>query len=654
MGPIQAPPSFSGFSNEPKQSESWLLVSKNGALSLEKKEGLGFFRIYQRMLGHCYDLDRNARLFLSSISQKNENPEELLQWAHSCHFVQKILTHAHKKNHKSNLKLLSINLKERSITLLQDYIASSKQCKLVAACECKMFSTALSLIENGASIDDAKEYLDPLLECAYRKSKWQLCLNLISHGATVKSQVAQSLLLQEAAKVGHKDAASKLLKSGARVNSSDSKANTPLHFACQRLDFEMTKLLIEHGADVSALDEAKKTPLQLPLTSSKRNRFYELVFPHAHKKIDDLIKEAKHSPKSLIAGYKDGCALEIAFLLNDVDMAKSLSMHYSRENFASALTLLKSKYPNSSLNLILFSHLQIQKDHLQKPVPELEITTPNEPVELDELVSLVHQIDHRKINKNGFTSKAYVQNQLQTIVDRIKTRAEFLGTPRKNSPAIEQFYLTIENALKNILLHFKNSVNPIDDSRLKIKLIKELYSIVSLCGGRYFTSITMLFHEICKKTSLSFEDKIHLALAEYRLSIALSIIDPQKKHSVNEYNGFIRMNGKSLGIPGAKAMDAYNDPYGYSNSFTNERLFFELYTPENIQTWIQLLLKDDGALREEYIDWQKASLPEGATEDEKHDYIASKVYTQDGTLDPFAISLFLCKLGIFSSQLTCA
>ena len=54
-----------------------------------------------------------------------------------------------------------------------------------------------------------------------------------------------------------------LIEHGADVTAKDEASSTPLHLASAQGSVKSVRLLIEHGADVAAQDENHRTPLHL-------------------------------------------------------------------------------------------------------------------------------------------------------------------------------------------------------------------------------------------------------------------------------------------------------------------------------------------------------------------------------------------------------
>ncbi|XP_055838337.1 ankyrin-3-like [Episyrphus balteatus] len=76
------------------------------------------------------------------------------------------------------------------------------------------------------------------------------------------------VLLRESIKLQRKEITKFLLISGSRVNSKRNRSvrsNTPLHFAIQNGDIEITLMLLDHAADINARNESGLSPLLIAI-----------------------------------------------------------------------------------------------------------------------------------------------------------------------------------------------------------------------------------------------------------------------------------------------------------------------------------------------------------------------------------------------------
>jgi ankyrin repeat protein len=108
------------------------------------------------------------------------------------------------------------------------------------------------LLEHGANVNIAsRDGATPLMRAAGDFDKAQL---LLARGATIdaKSNLGRTPLLIAAAFPGNVRTVQLLLARGANVNDQDQSGDTCLASACKRGDAEMSKVLLEAGANVAA------------------------------------------------------------------------------------------------------------------------------------------------------------------------------------------------------------------------------------------------------------------------------------------------------------------------------------------------------------------------------------------------------------------
>jgi len=70
--------------------------------------------------------------------------------------------------------------------------------------------------------------------------------------------------LHSAVEEKNKELVESLLKAGANPNSFDEISKTPLHYACEREDYSIIRVLLEYGADINAQNietDNQHTPL---------------------------------------------------------------------------------------------------------------------------------------------------------------------------------------------------------------------------------------------------------------------------------------------------------------------------------------------------------------------------------------------------------
>ena len=63
-----------------------------------------------------------------------------------------------------------------------------------------------------------------------------------------------------------------MFECGANIHTQNNDGNTPLHWAASKGYSDVVKLLIDKGADVSALNKAKERPLECALVNGHKKR----------------------------------------------------------------------------------------------------------------------------------------------------------------------------------------------------------------------------------------------------------------------------------------------------------------------------------------------------------------------------------------------
>ena len=120
------------------------------------------------------------------------------------------------------------------------------------------------LLEHGAYVNGLGINGQTPLHRASANAKVEAGKCLLDHGADINARDndgSTPLLLAAFEEV---EFARLLLKSGARINVRDNICGwTPLHWAVKATNIQVVRLLLEHGADVNALDPTGRTPSQI-------------------------------------------------------------------------------------------------------------------------------------------------------------------------------------------------------------------------------------------------------------------------------------------------------------------------------------------------------------------------------------------------------
>ncbi len=102
--------------------------------------------------------------------------------------------------------------------------------------------------------------------------------------------------LNEAARYGYADVAKLLIDAGADVNRANKRDHdfTPLIYACTKAQLNVAKVLVEHGASLSAVDNDGRTPLHWAVSAnspSHTHMYRKMGGPH-----DTIVTVRKQAP----------------------------------------------------------------------------------------------------------------------------------------------------------------------------------------------------------------------------------------------------------------------------------------------------------------------------------------------------------------------
>lgn len=111
--------------------------------------------------------------------------------------------------------------------------------------------------------------LNALLLEAVMNSDFKRAKELLEMGADATARYAshQSSMLYVAVFRDHADMSKLLLDHGAEVNACNANGYTPLHWAARRSCSLVVRLLLERGADMNILNEDGETPLDIAQTN---------------------------------------------------------------------------------------------------------------------------------------------------------------------------------------------------------------------------------------------------------------------------------------------------------------------------------------------------------------------------------------------------
>lgn len=289
--------------------------------------------------------------------------------------------------------------------------------------------------------------------------------------------------------------------------------------------------------------------------------------------------------------------------------------------------------------------------------------------------------------------KTLCLSSLRKFINVVATKEPRKGTPPAGFPALATFYQFITNSL----LHTAATLKIANDPSKMYYALKELMSASDQCGGRYYATSIDLYLRFCRGVE-DVSTYLPMSIAEYRKLCFDGVVFhlyANNPHNANIYNRALYMLGQSLGIPGYKAAQEFDDPNNIPefNATRIKDAFLQAYTAESlVHDWLLPQLNSDEKLRESYLKahgnlipkaWgtdrytpiiQELSLcsdeaekhkvlrrhdieprshqtaQEALEEDRQHSYLQETVYNTSGQLRPEAIWLLLEQMTIVQSK----
>lgn len=183
---------------------------------------------------------------------------------------KKLRTPLHLAVDRGNVHLIKRFLAIPSINI--NAVEQSNWTPLLTAVEKERNETAKLLIDHKANLDIASRDGYTALTIACQKGNRSLLEYLVEHGADISVKTRLGTPLNIAMKRNQVEMANYLLSKGAIIDKDKLQMEeswSSLHAACQAGDLTVTKLLIELGWNINAIDSNNWTPLHVAVLNSR-------------------------------------------------------------------------------------------------------------------------------------------------------------------------------------------------------------------------------------------------------------------------------------------------------------------------------------------------------------------------------------------------
>ncbi|WP_341816915.1 ankyrin repeat domain-containing protein [Wolbachia endosymbiont (group A) of Agelastica alni] len=201
------------------------------------------------------------------------------------------------------------------------------------------------LIENGANVNEKDIHGETPLHRAAEKGRLEVVEKLIENGANVNEKGDnENTPLHWAAENGYLEVIEKLIENGANVNEKGDNENTPLHWAAAKGRLEVVEKLIEKGANIGVEDKGGKTPFERAeknqrtevakfLATVKDNDDKTALHYAAEKGNLDLVRLLIENVADINAKNKDGMTpFKIALVYDKTEVINFLAIAKDKNN----------------------------------------------------------------------------------------------------------------------------------------------------------------------------------------------------------------------------------------------------------------------------------------------------------------------------------
>ncbi len=495
-----------------------------------------------------------------------------------------------------------------------------------------------------------QHYLEKLVElcCQFRNVKGLLFL--ARHGVDVVKFAREPYTFKYLIRLGlaadDEEAIYSLLKSASK-EEINGFVGIPLIFVCACKGFEKAvRLFIEKGLVSSLKDPNGALLLYYSLCSMNHNLIQYVLSKVDPAQMDSQGETAfsrflrsnidPHDKRQLIYGlFADDeeflqflpqnfsvrstrigdlpvSHLILVYILGDrIDQEKYI-LSISREQFEEECKRIQERFPQADISAFILKHFSFYEEHYTTGCENVHPGRAPEGVRLSRLLSLFDEaIRHDDLSSIlGTLSAQETRQSLSKYINNVVQRNQFLGTPVRNTDAFQEFY----DEITLLLLHIIRALHEKRDYVSILNCVRQFAEAAHKCGGRYFSTAVEQYLILCEGRSETPLSRILKVIAEFRaILFQNAVIAATQTSEVHNHNAALRDMGEQYGILGYENARRFNDMYigDNYNKRAIELEFLKQYTPRAlVNDWLLPLLKSEGEIREQYIDWHEKYIPD--------------------------------------------